>query len=585
MNKVVASLVFILLFIYPRISFGQEYLNALPSQIKINESADLIFTSSNLPILIINTNGQTIPDDHKITADMGVIYNGEGVRNYLTDPFNNYSGKIGIEIRGSSSQMFPKKQYAVETRDSLGEDLKVQLLGFPEESDWVLYAPYSDKSLVRDVIAYKMMNDIGRYASRSKFCEVVLNNQYIGVYVLFEKIKRDPNRVNIKKLEPADSTGDALTGGYIIKIDKPDGEGNDGWTSQIPPHNNAWQRIEYQYHYPKPADISTVQKNYIKNFIFSFEVAMYGINYADTLLGYPHFLGVNSYVDYFILNETVKNVDSYRLSAFMYKDRDSRNPKMFMGPVWDYNISMGNGDYYNVALTSGYMYQYFETNIQFLNQEHWVMPFWWRKLIHHQPFADKVHARWNELKNSVFNTNHVFHYIDSLVTYLNESQIRNYERWPILGVYVWPNAYIGQTYNDEINYLKQWLTGRFNWLNQNMIGNPTDVEEDNIILTDFSLEQNFPNPFNPSTKIKYHVGDKNYPSPVYVILRVYDILGNEITTLVNAEQTPGTYEVEFGSSSGIRNLPAGRQGLASGIYYYTLQAGSYIETKKMILIK
>ena len=192
-----------------------------------NSSADqtqIQFTSSNLPIVIINTNGQDITSDEKITADMGIIFNGGGVRNYLTNPYNNYNGKIGIEIRGSSSQSFPKKQYAVETRDSLGEDLDVSLLGFPEESDWILFAPYNDKSLMRDVLIYKLASDMGRYASRSKYCEVVLNNEYVGVYVLLEKVKRDNDRVNIKKLEPTDITGDAITGGYIIKIDKTDGE-------------------------------------------------------------------------------------------------------------------------------------------------------------------------------------------------------------------------------------------------------------------------------------------------------------------------------------------------------------------------
>ena len=94
-----------------------------------NDGSVIEFTSSNLPIVVINTNGQVIPNDIKITADMGVIYNGEGVRNYLTDPYNNYNGKIGIEIRGSSSQQFPKKQYAVETRDLAGNDLDVSLLG------------------------------------------------------------------------------------------------------------------------------------------------------------------------------------------------------------------------------------------------------------------------------------------------------------------------------------------------------------------------------------------------------------------------------------------------------------------------
>ena len=95
--------------------------------------------------------------------------------------YNNYNGKIGIEIRGSSSQQFPKKQYAVETRDLAGNDLDVSLLGFPAESDWILFAPYNDKSLMRDVLVYKIAASMGRYASRSKFCEVVLNDEYVGV--------------------------------------------------------------------------------------------------------------------------------------------------------------------------------------------------------------------------------------------------------------------------------------------------------------------------------------------------------------------------------------------------------------------
>lgn len=107
-------------------------------------------TSSNLPLIIINTDGQPIVDEPKITASMGIIDNGLGVRNNVTDPFNNYNGKIGIEIRGSSSQSFPKKQYSVELRDNAGAGIKASLLGMPSEEDWVLFAPYNDKSLMRD---------------------------------------------------------------------------------------------------------------------------------------------------------------------------------------------------------------------------------------------------------------------------------------------------------------------------------------------------------------------------------------------------------------------------------------------------
>ncbi|HMR57666.1 MAG TPA: CotH kinase family protein, partial [Cyclobacteriaceae bacterium] len=158
--------------------------------------------SSNLPIVVINTAGATILDDPKIVADMGIIDNGPGQRNSVTDTYNNYSGKIGIEIRGSSSQSFPKKQYSIELRDATGEGVSAPLLGLPPEEDWVLFAPYNDKTLMRDVLAYKIGRDLNRYAPRTRFCELVLNGNYEGIYVLIEKIKRDNNRVDINKLNP-----------------------------------------------------------------------------------------------------------------------------------------------------------------------------------------------------------------------------------------------------------------------------------------------------------------------------------------------------------------------------------------------
>src|SRR5688572_1076543 len=163
------------------------FFTGIPFMVQGQES----FTSSNLPIVVINTNGQTIVDDPKIVADMGIIHNAPGVRNHITDPFNNYNGKIGIEIRGSSSQMFPKKQYGIELADVNGDGVEASLLDLPAEEDWILFAPYNDKSLMRDVLAYKLGRDQGRYAPRTKYCELVLNGEYMGIYVLIEKIKRD----------------------------------------------------------------------------------------------------------------------------------------------------------------------------------------------------------------------------------------------------------------------------------------------------------------------------------------------------------------------------------------------------------
>jgi hypothetical protein len=163
-------------------------------------------TSSNLPIVVIETGGIDIPDDPKIPAVMGIIRGG-GMRNTLTDPFTDYHGPIGIELRGTSSLAYDQKQYAVETRDSLGDEREVVLMEFPEESDWILYAPYVDKSLMRNVLLYNTAREMGRYASRTRFCELVIDGKYQGVYVLMEKIKRDRNRVNISKLDPETDHG------------------------------------------------------------------------------------------------------------------------------------------------------------------------------------------------------------------------------------------------------------------------------------------------------------------------------------------------------------------------------------------
>ena len=418
----------------------------------------VVFTSSNLPIVVINTRGQTIIDEAKITADMGIIDNGPGQRNNLTDPFNNYDGLIGIEIRGSSSQSFPKKQYAVETRLDNGENNNVSLLGLPAENDWILYAPYSDKSLMRNVIAYTLSLQIGRYASRNRFCEVVINGDYKGIYVLMEKIKRDKNRVNIKKMSDQDTAYPQVSGGYIVKIDKRDGENVGGWYSPFPPYASASQRIFYQYHYPKPDEIIPEQIQYIQDFIHRFELAMLSTEFADPLRGYPAFINLSSFVDHFILNEIGKNVDGYRLSAFMYKDRDDRGTHMYMGPIWDFNLAFGNADYYQGQYPQGWQADFRGYGDSF------QIPFWWLKLRSDWSFSGQLLSRWTELRQTILSDAHFLQMIDSLRVLLDEAKDRDFVRWPRLGTYVWPNPYVFDTYDEEVAYLKSWILDRNEWM-------------------------------------------------------------------------------------------------------------------------
>jgi hypothetical protein len=290
--------------------------------------------ADKLPQVFVNTNGQEIPDEPKIIAEMSIENKGE-----LT-----YEGFIGIEIRGQSSQMFPKKQYGFETRDSENEDLDVSLLGLPEEEDWILHAPYSDKSLIRNALIYDLSRDIGRYSSRLVFVELILNNIYDGLYILMEKLKRDKYRIDINKLKSSENEGEDLTGGYILKLDKEDSYDQlNSFSSSIPPPNSTNnQQIRFVFDTPDEEDITDEQRNYIKSYINSFETVLNSNQFSDTENGYSKYIDVDSFVDFFILNELSNNVDGYRLSTWLVKDK---NELLSIGPIWDFNLAFGNANY------------------------------------------------------------------------------------------------------------------------------------------------------------------------------------------------------------------------------------------------
>ena len=410
-----------------------------------------------LPHVFVNTGGHPIEDEPKIDAVMIIRIDDSVV-------FNGY---IAIETRGSSSQTFPKKSYAFETRDEQNEDLDVSLLGLPEEEDWVLYAPYSDKSLLRNRLIYDLSNDIGRYASRCVFVELSLNNVYKGVYVLMEKLKRDKNRIDINKLRDDEITGEDLTGGYIIKIDKTEGdhlgEGysdeNSFTSSYTPLHSTSGQQIHFLYDYPDARDITIEQKNYISTYVSDFEDVLASADFQDEQNGYPAYIDVSSFVDFFLLNELSNNVDGYRLSTFMYKDK---NDKLTLGPIWDFNLAFGNANYCGGGLPDVWAYRF----NQRCPGDFWQVPFWWERLLQDPAFVSAIKDRWNTLRLSSFSENAIIGYIDAYTLSLHEAEAihANFNAWNILGTWVWPNKFVGNTHHEEINYLKDWIRNRMSWM-------------------------------------------------------------------------------------------------------------------------
>ena len=509
-------------------------------------AAQVNFSSSNLPIVLIGTNGQEIPEEPKITAQMQVLYNGPGIRNYLTDQPKDYNGLIGIERRGSTSDFFSdKKPYSIETRDTEGKDFDFPLLGMPAESDWALLAPYNDKSLVREALMYELAGKIMPWAPRMRFVELVLNGEYQGIYLAAEKIKRGKNRVDVRKLKSTDLAGDSLTGGYILKIDKTTGGGAANWVSLYPPFPGAWQNTLWQVHYPKLEDIKPAQWYYINNWIDSFEQVMYSNNFADTTFGYPKLIDVPSFVDFTLLNELAKNVDSYRLSTFFWKDRDDKDPRLHAGPIWDFNIALGNADYCDGQSTANWAIDF--NNI--CGGDSWVNQFWWQKMWQDQQYRRQLKERWTELRVGTLSNTAVLHTLDSLTSMLQESQVRNFQRWPVLNTYLWPNPFCCGTYFEHTNYLRNWIQQRMTWIDNTAktlyVGEYDDAKRFTTILS--------PNPSNGEVHFKMYLQHNNQ-----VRIRIHNALGQYITYLDYDPELNGENEISWNNT------------LRPGFYFYAV---------------
>ncbi len=407
--------------------------------------------SSNLPIAVIDTFGKGVGQttETQTLTFAGFIDNKSRGRARLTNK-PDFMGKAGLNIRGKSSEGFAKKQYHFETLDENNADKDVSILGFPAESDWVLSAPYSDKSLMRNFLTYKWSNDMGQYAVRTRYIELFLNingqgvsmDDYVGVYILMEKIKLGKNRVNITKLEPSDNAEPQITGGYIIKKDKLDPGDLTFSTSR------GLSLIHLE---PEKAEITQEQMNWIKGYINEFEAVLYGPNFTDPIDGYAKYIDVDSFINTHILVELTKNIDGFRLSTYMFKDRGG---KLNMGPVWDYNLSLGNADYLDGWIPTGWYYDLISAG---------DYP-WWRRLFEDPKFQLRYADRWFVLRQNMFDTGMLLQDIDDIVELLGEAQVRNFDRWAILGTYVWPNWFIAQTYQEEIDWMKGWLQERLTWM-------------------------------------------------------------------------------------------------------------------------
>ncbi len=335
--------------------------------------------------------------------------------------FESFSSPIKIRGRGNSTWNFPKKSYQFKF------DEKYSLFDMPEDKKWLMLANYSDKTMIRNAIACELgYMSILDFTTAFHFAEVKINGKDKGLYQFMEKVETGKdNRVKI---------GDE---GFLIEVDQLDRIDSDDiafWTNK---------RLLFVVKDPDLAWGSDELKE-IESYINKTENILYGDNFKDPILGYSKYLDVDSFVDWYIINEIAKNNDAIFFSS-VYMNYVS-GEKLKMGPLWDFDIAFGNINYNNNEKIDGF----------------WVKnSLWIERLFEDEKFIDKVKLRYNYF---YINKYMLLEKVERYSNLIKQSRINNESVWNLLGKYIWPNYFIGNSFEDEQSYLEDWISNRMDWL-------------------------------------------------------------------------------------------------------------------------
>ncbi|MHC4742377.1 MAG: lamin tail domain-containing protein, partial [Planctomycetota bacterium] len=432
---------------------------AFVSRTYVALDSDVSNVTSNIPLVIVDTRGQGITANSYTKCSAAFIERPiDGQRTRITD-FPDFVGRCGIRIRGSSTGGQAKHQYSFETWDEQNNDEPESIFGMPADSDWVLYAPFRwDPALINNALAYELSRRVGRYACRTRACEVYLNtgtgkvtqNHYVGLYYFMEKIRVNDDRVDIHPLRPWDNVEPTVSGGYILAVDRAD---PDGPGFRLTHHPGLFTYVD-----PQEPEVIPAQQTWIRNYLTQLETALYGGSFADPVNGYAKYMDVPSHVDHSLLNLLPVNVDAFRLSGYRYKER---NGKMVAGPIWDFDRAFestdGRDDNPQHWTGGGNGTQFFSYG-------------WYGRLHQDIDFWQRYIDRWYELRRDQFSTPNIHALIDELADEVREASSRNYSRWP-----QHPPRFGG--FQGEINNVKSWLSTRASWIDAQWVRPPVVYPE------------------------------------------------------------------------------------------------------------
>ncbi len=407
-------------------------LITFPSKVLEEEKKEQeeIARKQNIPVIRIDTRGKPILDKKNYVD--GTISISDPEKHY--SDVTEFNADMGIRGRGNSTWSFPKKPWKVKL------DEKASLLGMPADKEWALLANYSDRTLMRNIVAMKLSEICGfSWTPRMRSVEVYLNNEYQGVYTLCEHKKVSKDRVDIDVVGENDNSGDAVTGGYYLEIEEQQDETTCWWTSMGVPMM-----------FSDPEEPTSQQLAYVKGLFESFEQALWAKDFSETS-GYPKYIDVDSFIDYYIVQELTKNIDgNLRKSSFITKERGR---KMEMYHLWDFDLTLGNCGYFWAGAGNG-------------PENFWIkLDKWYPHLFEDPTFVDKVQKRWNELMPEFSK---IPEFIDEQALMLAKAQERNFKVWNIWDSVDWVKFPSLGSYEKEVAYLKEFYTKRLQWLDREL---------------------------------------------------------------------------------------------------------------------
>ncbi len=434
----------------------------------VKTSADVAHFSSQLPLMVLDGHGfgDLEADDIKHPAWLHVF---EPIDGEATLDLPTFSTRLTAKVRGFSSALFPKKSYNLELWDNSGAKRSQPLLSLPDATDWAIVGPWHfDRPAVRNAYIYALSNRIGRWAPRTKFFELFFNwsdgilsaDDYRGVMVLTDRIKIDPERVDIVELSGSDDADPAVTGGYLLKIDGADPDEFNFVTDRgipLPAHGSTIVVAD-----PKLDKITPAQQSYIRSYIQDMEDALYSDHAANwSTRRYLDFLDRDSWVDFHLLNVFSKNGDGLRRSSYFYKDRGG---KLVAGPLWDFDRAMGSNDGdgrdRNVD-TWGH-----GESIQL-----WTSG-WWEVLTRDPDFLQSWVDRWQSLRRNEFADDQLTGLLDQLARDIGpDAGGRDFAKWGYRS-----------TFDAEIAHLRDWLVRRARWIDQQFVATPSVALDGNELV-------------------------------------------------------------------------------------------------------